>query len=189
MSSASATVPSVASGGFSEAAFEAFSKGRDEPQWLRDRRREAFEVFRATPLPTARDEEWRRTDIRGLKLDTFAPPPRQEPSPEARAAIEPAWTALSTHYATGIEQVNAATSRKADPAKLGGAVFLDLATAVKDHPELLKRYLLTDAVTPREDAFSALHAAFWTGGTPLFVPQRGEGEGPPFSPVGPAPRG
>src|SRR5437764_3989830 len=105
MSSASATVSSSVSGGFTEAAFEAFSKGRDEPQWLRDRRREAFEILQSTPLPTARDEEWRRTDIRALKLDTFAPPAAREPAALARAAIEPAWNALSTHYATGIEQV------------------------------------------------------------------------------------
>src|SRR3954454_13615468 len=146
MSSAPATVPPTATAGFSEAPLEAFARGRDEPQWLRDRRREAFEVFRSTAWPTARDEEWRRTDIRALKLDTFAPPARRQPSPEARAAIEPAWTALSTHYATGIEQVNAELSRTADPAQLGGAVFVDLATAVKDHPELIRKYLLTDAV-------------------------------------------
>jgi Fe-S cluster assembly protein SufD len=182
MSSAPATVSTSVTGGFSEAAFEAFLKARDEPQWLRDRRREAFEVFRSTPWPTARDEEWRRTDIRGLKLDAFAPPTaRQEPSPEARAAIEPAWKALSTHYATGIEQLNAEVSRMADPAKLGGAVFVDLATAVKDHPELLRKYLLTDAVTPRDDAFSALHAAFWTGGTLLYVPRGVKVEAPLFS--------
>src|SRR4051812_10357010 len=156
MSSAPATVSPTATAGFSEAAFEAFSKGRDEPQWLRDRRREAFEVFRSTPWPTSRDEEWRRTDIRAFKIDSFAPPAAGEPTAEARAAIEPAWTALSTHYATGIQQVNAAVARQPDPAKLGGAVFVDLATAAKDHPELLRKYLLTDAVTPREDAFSAM---------------------------------
>src|SRR5881392_4262384 len=105
MSSARATVPPPATGGFGEAAFEAFSKGRDEPQWLRDRRREAFEVFRSSPWPTSRDEEWRRTDIRALKVDAFAPPAAGQPAREARAAIEPAWKALSAHYATGIEQV------------------------------------------------------------------------------------
>ena len=71
-----------ATGGFDEASFDAFLRGRDEPGWLRERRREAFAAFLASPWPTARDEEWRRTDIRALKLDGFAPPPRREPSAE-----------------------------------------------------------------------------------------------------------
>ncbi len=51
-------------GGFDEAAFEAFLKGRDEPSWLTTRRKEAFARFQSAPWPTLRDEDWRRTDIR-----------------------------------------------------------------------------------------------------------------------------
>ena len=182
MSSAPATIP--ATGGFTEAIFEAFLKGRDEPEWLRTRRREAFEQYRAAPWPTARDEEWRRTDIRGLKLDAFAPPAPHEPSAAAKGALAQVHETLSRHYATGIEHTDAAPTRAPDPAKLGGAVYLDLATAAKDHPELLKRFLMTEAVQPGTDAFSALHAAFWTGGTMLFVPKGVEVEAPLFSLVG-----
>jgi Fe-S cluster assembly protein SufD len=180
MSSATATNPAT---GFSEAAFDALLKGRDEPEWLRKRRRQAFELFRSLPWPTLRDEEWRRTDIRGLKLDQFAPP-GGEATTEDKAALAPVFEGLSGHYATGIEQVNAAVTRKADGAKLGGAVFLDLATAVREHPDLIQKYLLTDAVRPDADAFSALHAAFWTGGTVLYVPKGVKVEAPLFSLVG-----
>src|SRR3954469_567253 len=171
MSSASATTPAPVTGGFNEASFEAFLKGRDEPDWLRCRRREAFAAFVAAPWPTSRDEEWRRTDIRGLKLDAFSPPGLQEPAAEDFAAIEPVWNTLSANYGAGIAQVNAAPVRAADPAGLGGAVFVDLGRAVRDHPELLERYLLTEAVVPATDALAALHAAFWTGGTLLYVPK------------------
>src|SRR4051794_40122549 len=106
MSSASATTPSPASGGFSEANFEAFLRGRDEPSWLQQRRREAFAMFQAAPWPTARDEEWRRTDIRALKLNAFAPPPRQEPAAEDVAALDPVWTTLGENYGTGMAHVN-----------------------------------------------------------------------------------
>src|SRR4051812_9645005 len=85
-------------GGFNESAFNAFSKGRDEPEWLRSRRREAFEQFVAAAWPTLRDEEWRRTDIRALKLSTFGPPPAHEPSKEAKAALAHSWETLSSHY-------------------------------------------------------------------------------------------
>jgi Fe-S cluster assembly protein SufD len=184
MSSASAITPSPATGGFTEASFEAFLKTRDEPAWLLDRRRQAFEAFSGMSLPSSRDEEWRRTDIRGLKLANFSPPTASGPSSEDRSALAPAWEALAAHYATGLEHVNASPTRSADPAKLGGAILVDLATAAKDHPELLERYFLTDAVSPLADAFSALHAAFWTGGTLLYVSKGVKVEAPLFTLVG-----
>jgi Fe-S cluster assembly protein SufD len=184
MSSASSAISPSTAGGFDEAAFERFLKDRDEPAWLTDRRREAFRIFQATPWPTARDEEWRRTDIRGLKLGQFAPPATGEPSSDAKAAVEPLWNALSANYATGLAQVNAGLIREADPAKLGGAVLMPLQRAIKEHPDLLNRYLLTDAVSPHDDAFAALHAAFWTGGTLLYVPKGVKVDVPLFSLVG-----
>ena len=184
MSSASAITPSPATGGFTEASFEAFLKTRDEPSWLIERRRQAFEAFSGMALPTARDEEWRRTDIRGLKLASFSPPGPSAPSIEDRSALAPAWEALAAHYATGLEHVNASPTRSADRTKLGGAILVDLTSAAKDHPEILDRYFLTDAVSPTADAFSALHAAFWTGGTLLYVPRGVKVEAPLYTLVG-----
>ncbi len=172
---------SASVGGFSETAFEAFLATRDEPAWLIERRRQAFAKFQATPWPTARDEEWRRTDIRGLKLDTFGPPILSEPSPADRVAAAPTIDALAAHYATGIAHINASLSQKADASKLGGAVLLDLASAIKLHPELIKKHLLTDPATVEADALSALHAAFWTGGTLLYVPKGVKVEAPLYS--------
>ena len=96
---------------------------------------------------------------------------------------------MSSHYATGIEHINGVLARQADPSRLGGAVFVDLNRAVKDHPELLKRYLLTEAVKPSDDIFAALHAAFWTSGTLLYVPKGVKLEAPLFSLVGLAQEG
>jgi Fe-S cluster assembly protein SufD len=174
-----------ATGGFTESAFEAFLKGRDEPGWLRQRRQAAFAQFRAAPWPTLRDEEWRRTDIRALKLAAFEPPATAEPTDEARQALAPVWETLSGHYATGIEQIDGAASRRADVAQLpAGVVFTDLATAAKDHPELLERYLLSRAVDPAADLFSALHGAFWSGGVLLYVPKGVRVEVPLFGLIG-----
>ncbi len=184
------TTSSPATAGPSEAAFASFLKARDEPSWLQERRRQAFDLFRSLPWPTSRDEEWRRTDIRAFKLDRFTLPSQGDgPTDADRAAMAPLWEALSANYATGIEQVNGSVTRKADPTKLGGAVFLDLDTAVREHPELIKKYLLTDAVRPEVDALSALHAAFWTGGTVLYVPKGVKVEAPLFSLVGLAGKG
>ena len=84
--------------------------------------------------------------------------PRNNQAQRHRESFGDQWNALSLHYATGIEHINGSLSRQPDPARLGGAVFVDLNRAVKDHPELLRRYLLTEAVTPGEDVFA--RAAF-----------------------------
>lgn len=183
MSTASATIPAV--GGFTKSTLDGFLTGRGEPAWLADRRREAFASFVSAPWPTLRDEEWRRTDIRAFKLASFRPPGIEPPSAEAREILAPSWEALSKTYASGIEHIDSQLTRPAQAADLPpGVVFTDLATAAKTHPQLLERYLLTQAVDPATDAFSALHAAFWTGGTLLYVPKGVKVEAPLFGLVG-----
>ncbi len=179
-----ATATTSTTGGFTEDAFHRFMKGRDEPSWLVERRREAFARFQAFSWPGARDEEWRRTDIRALKLDAFAPPAAEAPAASAASAFDDLWGSLSSHYATGMLHVDGPAVREPDPARLGGAVFVDLARAAKDHPEILDRYLLTQAVTANDDIFAALHAAFWSGGSLLYVPRGVKLEAPLFNLVG-----
>jgi Fe-S cluster assembly protein SufD len=181
MSSAAPTVREPKTGGFGAESFQRFLKDREEPAWLTQRRREAFEKFQALPWPSARDEEWRRTDIRGLRLDSFQPPAAETPSVAARAACNDLWQTQSARYECGIAHCNGAMVQEADPSRLRGALFLDLGRAAFDRPELLKRYLLTEAVTPSEDVFAALHAAFWTSGSLLYVPRGVSLEAPLFS--------
>ena len=187
--SAAAIAPTAATGGFSEAQFEAFLKTRTEPDWLTERRRAAFGALANLPMPTARDEEWRRTDIRGLKLGQFGPPTADGAGAEASAAMRASWDVLAGHYATGLEQINGVATRVPDSSDLGGAVFTDLATAVQSHPEVVQRYLMTDAVSPTADAFAALHAAFWSSGTFLYVPKGVKVARPLFSLIGMAQAG
>ncbi len=119
-----------------------------------------------------------------LKLDLFAPPSGGEPTAADRQRFDRVWQDLSVHYATGIAHIAGALAREADPSNLGSAVFVDLDRAVKEHPELIERYLLTEAVLPGADVFSALHAAFWTGGTLLYVPRGVRLADPLFALVG-----
>ena len=171
MSSAPATSTPQAKG-FSEEAFLSFLAKRDEPAWLSDRRRQALTAFQSLPRPTLRDEEWRRTDIRALKLDTFGPAAHSATSETAASALAPHRAALEGHYGAGLTQANGQTVHRGDPGKLpDGVIFTDLATAVREHGEILERHLLTTAVRPDEDAFTALHSAFWSSGVFLYVPK------------------
>ena len=56
---------------FDRKAVEELGSLHGEPEWLRARRREAFEVYERLALPSRSDEEWRRTSLKGLDLDAF----------------------------------------------------------------------------------------------------------------------
>ena len=58
-----------------------------------------------------------------------------------------------------------------------GVIFADLATAVREHGDLVKQYLNT-AVKADEHSLAALHAALWNGGVFLYVPKNVEIEVP-----------
>ncbi len=169
--------------GIPETTLASFLNGRDEPAWLIERRREAFARFQAFAWPNLRDEEWRRTDIRALKLDPFAGTVGAiaEPSAAAKATLEPSWETLRASYGAGIQHINGVAIQRAKVELPGGAIFVDLATAAREHPELLQKHLMTEAVKASHDIFAALHGAFWTGGTLLYVPKGVRLEAPLFS--------
>ncbi|HLZ10151.1 MAG TPA: Fe-S cluster assembly protein SufD, partial [Chloroflexota bacterium] len=69
----SQTVGSLVGARIDRAIVESQSRSKGEPQWLRDWRLAAFDYYQAMPMPTQRDEEWRRTDLRALRLDDVIP--------------------------------------------------------------------------------------------------------------------
>jgi Fe-S cluster assembly protein SufD len=169
----------------SEASLDKFLAVRDEPSWLVERRRAAMTSFQSAGWPSLRDEEWRRTDVRALKLGGFDLVPSAAPSSEAVSAFAPAFDQMAESYGTGLLHLDGHAAREVRPAPLpDGVIFTTLAQAVKDHPELLKEHLLTRAVRPDEDVFSAYHAAFWSSGVLLYVPKGVKLEAPLFHLMG-----
>lgn len=161
-------IQTAAEPGFSTAAFEAFLASRQEPAWLLDLRRKCWGLFRDLDLPSKRDEEWMRTDIRPFKLDRFALPVE----PLAAAVPAPLLTQgveLAGRMATVNSRVSYAELAPRWAAK--GVLFGSLDDLVKDHGDLLRPHLLTRAVDPAVDKFAALHGACWSGGTLLYVPR------------------
>jgi len=163
-------VPAAAASGLGEAAFSRFLRGRDEPAWLIERRRRAFARFHSFPFPSPGGEEWRRTDLRGLRLDTFSPP-GLEPRPAGAAAAELDGLGLARRSGASMEHRDGGLAHEPERIVSSGAVLMDLNRALKDQPELIEQYLLTTAVRPDDDYFAALHAAYWSSGLLLHVPR------------------
>ena len=60
--------------GFDQQSFDAFLHARNEPAWLTEQRREAWQVFLEKDWPQRNEEEWIRTDIRLFKLNQYSLP-------------------------------------------------------------------------------------------------------------------
>jgi Fe-S cluster assembly protein SufD len=165
--------------GFSQETFDSFLAARAEPDWLLQMRRDAWSRFTQLPMPSAADEEWARTDIRALKLDQYDQPNQvgQFGSADSKSAEEgvvprailAAGVQLSGHAAYFNGRL---TDRRLDSAwQDRGVLFGSLDQLVAEHGRLLRPYLERRVVDPHQDKFSALSAAFWSGGTLLYVPK------------------
>ncbi|HET9001264.1 MAG TPA: Fe-S cluster assembly protein SufD [bacterium] len=164
-------MPSLATMTLSRALVEELSAASGEPAWLRERRLAAWEAFVRLPLPSADDEEWRRTDISALDLDAFGVLPFSVQEGRAPASL----LALlgDTDRAGGVRLVvngAQASSRLAAELAQRGLIFTSLSDAVRSHPEIVRQYLGT-VVRDDENKFRALHGALWSGGTFLYVPK------------------
>jgi Fe-S cluster assembly protein SufD len=163
--------------GFSRQVVEELSSLNKEPPWLRRRRLDAWRVYEATPMPTLRDENWRRTDISALALDEllpFAEAPYREAAriaelpQELRALLgegQPEGGLLVQHDSRVVHV------SLAEEAARQGVVFASLEDAVRERPELVESYLMTRCLSPEHGKFAALHGALWSGGAFVHVPQ------------------
>ena len=149
---------------------EDLSRRKGEPAWLHAARLDAWSTYEATPMPTRQDEEWRRTDLRQIPFDALsvASPNGSTALPEGWApaanALESRAGVLVGHDATPSAQV------LSESLRVQGVIFTDLDTAVREHGDLVRRYLGTQAVRPEYSKFSALNAALWSSGAFLYVP-------------------
>ncbi len=160
---------------FSQAAFDAFLASRNEPDWLTQRRQAAWKAFQQLPWPGSRDEEWMRTDIRLFKLDNYGlltPGPAQRDEGEAGNPEDLGLLANEVALG-GWSAAHGGTSRFQldDKWAAKGVVFSSLDHAISTHGDRIREHLLTRAVSPEQDRFAALHAAFWSGGHFLYVPK------------------
>lgn len=144
-----------------------------EPGWTRALREEAFGLFRALPIPSQETEEWRYTDLSGLDVGAFAPfaPGLVSDNLDGVADEIQAAAGEIGDRAGLLVQHNSvtATVHLAPEETERGVIFLGLDRALAEHAELLEKRL--HRIVPAERTkFSALHAAFRTGGLFVYVP-------------------
>jgi Fe-S cluster assembly protein SufD len=149
---------------------EALSRSLEEPEWLLERRLAAWDVYEQTPMPTLKDEHWRRTSLRKVNWPEMAKTDPEALESLPRDHIVPIQKSGSSGLVVqaGPQTVHAELLPELAEK---GVIFGDLSAAANDHADLVRDHLLTRAVTPERGKFAALHAALWTHGVFLYVPQ------------------
>ena len=141
--------------GFGPEALDALIASRpNDPDWVRDRRRESFHVLMDTPLPTRTDEAWRRTDFGSLKLNEVETvlPQKVEGSPfrNAPKSIKEVVSGKGVSGAVAASEGDVATRMLTEDLAKRGVIFTDMDTAVRQHSDLLEPIFMTHIVRPND---------------------------------------
>ncbi len=135
---------------------------------LQAKRAEAFAAYAVLPMPTARHEEWRRTDLALFPFSTWtAPAALKARAPTGVGVMDELFDVVVEVDDTGYALVDRAGA-------LGAGKFevCPLAEAAVKHPELIAKYAQGPARTKGARKFSALNDAFWNVGLFIHVPAK-----------------
>ncbi len=160
--------------GFARSDVEALSASLNEPDWVLERRLEAWTWFEKMELPGEKEEPWRYTNLARLKfkLDDFSVVPAVGKESVVPSSAGSSWVELSPDRSGEGHQYGSTVSMTRPDMELdsGGVIVADIHTAIEQHPELVKPHLFSqfDSAT---HIFSALHGALFFGGAFIYVPR------------------
>ena len=167
--------------GLSEDVIRMISKKKEEPEWLLEFRLSAYRHWLTMEEPAWANVSYPKIDFQDIIYFAQPKPKKQlasldEIDPELRRTFEKLGVPLHEQkLMTGVavdvifDSVSVATTYKAKLAEVG-VIFCSFSEAVKDHPELVQKYLGT--VIPSSDNFyAALNSAVFTDGSFCFIPK------------------
>lgn len=136
--------------------------------YLKEYRQKAWEIFKTLPMPSLKDEPWRRTDLRALRVDQFQSASTSSSDP----ALQKMLTKVpSCRHCAGQVFFSASDSSNQMEENLAaqGVIFCDLIQAEKSYPQILEK-IIGKIVHPEEGKFAAMAAALAQNGVLLYVP-------------------
>ncbi len=168
--------------GLSRNAVEELSRMKGEPAWMLEKRLYAWDVYASTPAPLGRRGDLGTTRaMANFKFEDINPyVPANGSATLSRTIERSLQEALVDTRAGLIVQRNASVVRSEldEQLRSAGVILTDLDTAVREHPALVQQYFMTSCVAVESNSYTALHAAFWSGGTFLYIPRGVEIEEP-----------
>ena len=152
------------------------SQLKDEPQWMLDFRLRSYDVFMKKPMP-----QWggdlNKIDFQNIYY--YA---------KASDKTEKSWDDVPENVKNTFDKLGIPEAEKKFLAGVGaqyesevvyhnlrkdladqGVLFLDTDSALKEHPEIFKKYF-AKIIPPEDNKFSALNSAVWSGGSFIYIP-------------------
>ena len=162
--------------GLTSEVINQMSDMKDEPDWMRKFRLEAYEIFKAKP-----DVKWGGylasldfDDIYYYVKASDRPERNWEDVPEDikktfdRLGIPEAERKFLAGVGAQYDSEVVYHSAREELEKIG-VLFLDTDTALKEHPEIFREYFGT-VIPSLDNKFAALNSAVWSGGSFIYVP-------------------
>ena len=162
--------------GISHAIIDQISDRKDEPEWMRQFRHEALDIFFAKAMP-----EW-GADLSGIDFEEIFYYSR--PSDETGRT----WDDVPESIKNTFERLGIPEAERKFLAGVGaqydsevvyhslreewekiGVVFLDMDTGLKEHEDIVREYFAT-VIPAADNKFAALNSAVWSGGSFVYVP-------------------
>ena len=164
--------------GLTREIVERISSMKNEPEWMRAFRFRALDIFMKKPMPTWGDSALlneidfddihyfvKSTDKQGQTWDDV---PEDIKRTFDRLGIPEAERKFLSGVSAQYESEVVYHSVREDLIK-DGVLFCDMDTALREHPEIIQKYLGT-VIPTGDNKFSALNSAVWSGGSFVYVP-------------------
>ena len=167
--------------GLNEDVIRLISAKKHEPEWLLEFRLKAYRHWLTLKMPT-----WAHLDIPPIDYQaiSYYAAPRKKEGPKSLDEVDP--ELLETFDKLGIplheqkalsgmavdavmDSVSVKTTHKEKLAELG-VIFCSFSEAVKDYPDLVRRYL-GSVVSYRDNFFAALNSAVFSDGSFVYIPK------------------
>lgn len=164
--------------GLSEALVRHISSVKKEPEWMLEKRLQAFELYQKASMPTY------GPDLSGLDLENMVY--YVDPS----VSEKDDWKELPKEITDTFEELGIPKAEREYLGGVGaqydsgmvyhrlkeslsskGVIFENMDVALEKYPDLVKKYFMTDCVPVSDHKFVMLHAAVWSGGTFIYVPK------------------
>ena len=173
--------------GLSEDTIRFISAKKNEPEWMLQWRLKAYRAWL-----TMEEVTWAKLDIPPIDFQDayYYAEPRQKPKlasldeldPEIRRTYEKLGIPIEEQKVlAGVEgarkvavdavfdSVSVATTFR-EELKKAGVIFLSISEAVREHPELVRKYL-GSVVPQRDNYFACLNSAVFSDGTFVYIPE------------------
>ncbi len=163
--------------GLGHEVIDQMSDQKNEPQWMRDFRHQALDLFYAKSTP-----EW-GADLSGIDFDDIYYYLR----PSAKA--EKSWDNVPEDIKNTFERLGIPEAERKFLAGVGaqydsevvyhslreewekqGVVFLDMDAGLREYEDIVRQYFAT-IIPAADNKFAALNSAVWSGGSFVYVPK------------------